>query len=126
MKKAQKIVIGAIIVAIAFLAMVAVSASLRIQNTPLYTYRMEQTSSKMNFLPTEMNRFAYITEKGYTLEYGAAEEFCGAELSGYTCNPFFTCLKTCYNSTVGCGCDTQFTCPQTWCTCLYTFPCPVR
>jgi hypothetical protein len=57
----KKLLIAAAGAAIALLA-VTVTASPWSSNTPLYTYRMEQVSSKMNFLPTEQSIFAYTTE----------------------------------------------------------------
>jgi hypothetical protein len=37
-----------------------------ISDTPLYTVRMEQVCSRMNFL-TEQNTFTYVTNYGYSL-----------------------------------------------------------
>ncbi|MBU7027737.1 MAG: hypothetical protein HXS48_12445 [Theionarchaea archaeon] len=113
MKKTQKIVIGVSVVVASF-AMAAVTASLRTQNTPLYIYRMEQASSKMNFLPTEMNSFTYKTEKGYTLDYnipkgygGNAEPVGGCTLHATTCVNTCpdTCPWTCQETCNGWTCD---------------------
>lgn len=112
-------------------AFVAASPQLK-SNTPLYTYRMEQQSSEMNFLPTEMNGFTYNTEKGYTVNYHA-DNYCGAELlstapgqtfcatcfpecstSEWTCSGSYTCCITCfYQSCWG----TCYTCPGQGHTC---------
>lgn len=64
-------VIAVISVAIASLVITYVAASTGTSYTPLYTFRMEQASSKMNFLPTEVNEFIYGAEKGHTLGPGA-------------------------------------------------------
>ena len=53
----------------------AVSALPSLSSTPLYTFRMEQVSSEMSFLPTERNNFTYTTEKGYNMQY-AVETLC--------------------------------------------------
>ena len=75
-------------------------------NAPLYTYRMEQESSNMNFLPTPMNEFIYTAENGYTLNYDDVKGHIGEK-------PFST-QTTCYN-TLNC-CFTKspgITCPGT-------------
>jgi hypothetical protein len=135
-------VIGTVLV---FCAIAAVTANSLAMNTPLYTYRMEQVSSEMNFLPTEMNGFSYIADKGYTLDYKVTGYCGGVEpLSGvftcaltcqstcpYTCpwtclgNTCGTCLNTCpYTCKSTCGqytCDdtcNDFTCPTTHLTCF--------
>ena len=59
----------AVIGAALALAVTCVTASTSLCNTPLYTFRIEQASSKMNFLPTAMNEFTSTTEKGYNLTY---------------------------------------------------------
>jgi hypothetical protein len=55
-------VIGVIIVGCAALTTATTGIS-----TPLFILRMEQASSGMNFLPTAMTQFMYVTEKGYTV-----------------------------------------------------------
>jgi len=52
-----------------FLASVAM-ASQQVTDTPLYAYRIEQASSKMNFLVTKRNVYSYTAESGYELNYG--------------------------------------------------------
>lgn len=59
-----KILASAIgIVLVFFVAVYTTAATLTESDTPLYTVRMEQISSKMKFFPTEMNNFIY-TAKG--------------------------------------------------------------
>ncbi len=71
--------------------------------TPLYTFRMEQQSNDMHFLPTAVKEIVYTTEKGYTIGYDAAG-CSGVHL-------FDTGVLTCYYST--CGGDTCYlTCPE--------------
>ena len=60
-----RIVIITSIVAV-FLAVVTASPGVQ-SKTPLYTIRMEQASSNMHFLPTEVNEITYTTTQGYTL-----------------------------------------------------------
>ena len=105
--------------AIAFCAVTAVAASPKREvNAPLYTFRMEQASSNMNFLPTAMNGFEYITEKGYVLDC-AGKEYCNNVKPLASENPdtvctciIITCEETCYTCST---CDS--TCPAT---CPYT------
>lgn len=129
----KKVLIAVASIALASLAITAVTASSLALNTPLYTLRMEQASSKMNFLPTAMNKFAYTTENGYNLDYEALVEYCGAvplgsvdtceitcpfvscevgtcsSCSGYTCDAT-SCQPTCQSS---CGGTCWETCPWT-------------
>ncbi len=93
-------------------------------NTPLYTYRMEQQSSSMNFLPREVNGFIYTAENGYTVNYGIhgccsiipLEEPTVPATCPYTCQE--TC-STCYYTCEGTTCEgtCYSTCPNTCCTC---------
>ncbi|MBU7018679.1 MAG: hypothetical protein HXS44_14310 [Theionarchaea archaeon] len=113
-----------------FLIMLAIStlvASSQI-NTPLYARRMEQASSKMNFLPTEMNGFTYSTEQGYILNYGAGG-CCGGPvldpvairtIDGTCVEPTCpdTCRLTCDDPTCEDSCPV--TCPLTCDTCTHT------
>ncbi|MGC1123180.1 MAG: hypothetical protein WBA22_19015 [Candidatus Methanofastidiosia archaeon] len=85
-------------------------------DTPLFTLRMEQASSKMSFLPTAVNDFTYNTENGYTLNSCATGYCGGAVLRGTDATCFHTCMgetcETCYS-----------TCPDTcWSTCPNTCP----
>lgn len=91
-------------------------------NTPLYTYRMEQESSNMHFLPTSMNEFTYAAENGYILNYNV-QGYVGETLSStqttcyntlnccFTKSPAITCPGTC-DSTCPHTCDDP-TCPDT-------------
>lgn len=96
----KKVSLAVLSIAIGSLAVAYVAASSQILNTPLYTFRMEQQSSEMNFLPTEMNTFTYTAERGCNLTYGVVG-WCGVNpLStspASTCNPscFDTCEDTC-------------------------------
>jgi hypothetical protein len=109
----KTILITVVSVSVVLLAVATVTASTRKANTPLYTLRMEQASSKMNFLPTEMTEFTYTTEEGYTMNHGAG--CCnGAYINAET--EYQTCRETC-----GSTCDTCETCPNTcWSTCPNT------
>jgi len=64
--------ISAVVIGMAVLIFLASAAmaSQQVTDTPLYTYRIEQASSKMNFLVTERNVYSYTTESGYELNYG--------------------------------------------------------
>jgi hypothetical protein len=57
-----------VVMSVIFAALAVTVTASALPSTPLYTYRMEQASNKMHFLPTEMNGFTYIAEKGYTLD----------------------------------------------------------
>jgi hypothetical protein len=113
---------------IVLLAITAVTAHNRTVNTPLYMVRMEQVSSRMNFLPTSANEFAYTAEKGYTLNHDGIHGVGGAHvLEPYTeppqCETWETCEETC--ETCWSTCDD--TCPNTCSvTCRNTCPatCP--
>ena len=69
-------------------------------NAPLYTYRMEQVSNRMNFLCTEMNRFSFEARDGFTVNCNVQAVTSAQPLStdetceGYSC--FHTmCYETC-------------------------------
>jgi hypothetical protein len=106
------------------LAVTFLSASSLAANTPLYTVRMEQASSKMHFLPIEVNGFTYTTEKGYHLNYDVMG-YCGVEplSTGKTCDPETCEIETCDEPTCPWSCwqtcpyTCSPTCPQT---CPYT------
>lgn len=107
----------------------AVAASSSPLNTPLYIFRMEQASSEMSFLPTEVNQFTYITEKGYTLDCSVTGSDNVSPLNtgvwsceGSTCQPWHTCWCTCpYTCLNTCGATcTYWTCPMATCfTCIH-------
>lgn len=131
--------------AFAILTITAVTATPWASGTPLYAYRMEQASNKMNFLPTQMTTFTYIAEKGYTVHYGVisggqsdplhitagptACEDCETVTWPYTCEwscwfstcPANTCSNTCYTcpeDTCNSTCTSPWTCHKS--TCAYT------
>ncbi|MBU7045149.1 MAG: hypothetical protein HXS54_01825, partial [Theionarchaea archaeon] len=96
--------------------------------SPLFNLRMEQTSSKMNFLPTEVNGFTYSTEQGCILNYGA-QRCCGGTaldpvairtIDGTCVEPTCpdTCRLTCDDPTCEDSCPV--TCPLTCDTCTHT------
>lgn len=94
--------------------------------TPLYTYRMQQASSSMNFLPMEKNDFIYTAEKGCELQYileGSSDTVGAGNVNDYTwywtldctCQWMWTCYEwTCWPQT----CGYQMTCNVNW-TCQY-------
>lgn len=108
MNRRQKISVAVVSTAVAFLAVTCVSASPQTSDTPLYTMRMEQASSEMNFLPTAVNEFTYNTRDGYTMNYGfGTDRFA---VYSRPIGAFAICTyRTCY-----CTCCTCCTC---WCTC---------
>ena len=121
----RKILFVIVGIAVASVTVAAVTARSLTYNTPLYTVRMEQASSGMNFLPTEMNDFTFTAEIGYNLNY--VPEYCGAESphvyaktygGGDTCWGYYTCPFTCkYNITC------YYTCRPTACApCPYGYP----
>lgn len=113
------------------LAITAVTAYNRSTNTPLYTVRMEQASSKMNFLPTAVKGFTYTAEKGYTLNYDVGYfnviplepptnyQTCPETICGSTCETCQTCPATCPDT---CPATCRYTCDDPTCpaTCPYT------
>jgi len=121
----RKMVIAEVNVVIVVLTVAFVASGSLAANTPLYTVRMEQASSKMNFLPTERSNFVYTTEEGCNLNCNAVGCCNGAKLLGtdYTCYLTIPCVTcnggTCsYTCPYTCGntCDDP-TCPDT---CPYT------
>ena len=114
----------AVISVTAILAVALVTATPLASKTPLYTYRMESASSKMNFLPTTMNSFIYTAEKGYTVYNNLECSECGGGASPLflTCNTCdldlcdeticATCPATC-PYTCGGGSTCSSTCPAT-------------
>lgn len=136
MKSAVAIISIALVLCVATL----VAASSRTQNTPLYTYRMEQASSEMNFYPIERNLFIYTTEKGYKFGYSFSGRVCGyirpfgETGEPETCDPLcedtsqstcwdtcgtcdYTCSATCDGPTCEGTCD-EPTCGNTCTTCV--------
>jgi modification target Cys-rich repeat protein len=119
-KKWTIVLISAALVSLAIACVTATSSACR---TPLYTVRMEQQSSKLNFLPTEVSQFAYTAQKGYNVDYHVAACCYAAPLStspASTCNPscFDTCEDTCEDTCFEtceytCSTCTDPTCPAT-------------
>jgi len=126
MDRMHKITIGVIGVIIAVLAVTAVTANSSPSATPLYTVRMEQASSEMNFLATPVNSFIYTAEKGYTVNCEVAK-ICNSKgcLAQFQTQPYDTC-HTCWQTCITCGdtCNTCVgTCETCWSTCGYTCGC---
>ncbi len=112
MYRRQKMLGLVISVVITFQVFAGVTALGWESNTPLYTLRMEQQSSKLNFLPTEMNEFTYVAQAGYSLDYNA-DGSCGCLGARYvvprwpyTCN---TCDEYYCEEPTHCG-----TCATCW------------
>ena len=94
-----------------------VSANFSI-SSPLYTVRMEEASSKMNFLPHGVTSFTYAAEEGYMIT-------CNAGVYCHVLHITSTSEPTCILPT--CDFTCQYTCAQTSCqttcyTCLETCP----
>ncbi|MBU6996543.1 MAG: hypothetical protein HXS41_15370 [Theionarchaea archaeon] len=123
----KRLSIAAVGIVVALLTIMFATATSLMADTPLFTLRMEQVSSKMSFLPTVMNGFTYHTENGYTFSNCAAGYCGGAGLLGTdaTCHPTCdtcaaTCPDTCYNT---CPDTCYNTCPDTCvATCVATCP----
>ena len=116
MDKTQKILLASLSVALAFLAASAVAARPQTSSTPLYTFRMEQMSHGMNFLPSERNTFTYTAAKGHTVAYDAVQEmYCGGfdGIDYIDTSPISTC-HTCYKTCKTCG-ETCNTCDPPAC-----------
>ena len=117
----KKVATAAIGVIVVFLVVTYVTASPSV-NTPLYRYRMEQSSSKMNFLPTTFNTFVYTVEKGYEVRLDVLGGNGGiGDINSviYTCQTTGgTCVSTCESS---CPDTCWPTCPHScWYTCAHT------
>ena len=128
------ILIGSLCAVLAVCAVAAVSADPSPASTPLYTLRMEQHSSELNFLPTEVNDFTYTTGDGFTLNCDVSTTCCTdvqplstapggtfcftcppeCDTSEWTCHGNYTCYYTCEGH--GYTCD-QTSCQETCSTC---------
>ena len=62
----QKMMIVFVSGAFVLYAAAAVTADSWSSHTPLYTFRMEQVCSKMNFLPITVNGFTYIKKSTFS------------------------------------------------------------
>ena len=134
MNRKQKVLVAVVSGVCISLVVSTVIASSLAAHAPLYTVRMEQASSKMNFLPTQVNTFTYVAENGYTLNYDIAgcEGIRGEPTTGRTCEGTcydptcpLTCWSTCDDPTCGDTCPdtcplTCYTCEKTCDTCPYT------
>ena len=92
------------------------------EGSPLHTYRMEETSSGMNFLPTLVNDFTYNTEKGYFLNFSGVNGRGEGILAPKTI--IQTCADSCWSDTCDITCYelTCRRCPVTeYDTCWFTF-----
>lgn len=109
MDRKLKTAIAMTVAAFVFFAAVVTASSFVASDTPLYSYRMEQASNKMHFLPTDMNTFSYNTEKGYNLDFevtgNPGDGILDTWQTPWTC-VFSTCVYTCTT------CDAP-TCPDT-------------
>ncbi len=70
-KQGSLIVVGG---ALILLTATSLTGSLLLPSSPLYAVRMDQASSKMDFLPTEQNTFTYVAEDGYSLTFGTSPD----------------------------------------------------
>ncbi|KYK28139.1 MAG: hypothetical protein AYK19_05810 [Theionarchaea archaeon DG-70-1] len=114
----KKLFLAATGMVIAFLAVTAVTASPRaFLSTPLHTFRMEQASNEMRFLPVAANNFAYNVENGHNLNYDGMEGFCSNAVPLMTAN-YCTYEPTCCGST--CVNTCWYTCVSTCATCVST------
>ena len=113
MDKTQKRISVFVASSALILTVACAAGSFWVSTTPLYTYRMEQVSSRMNFLPTKVNEFAYTAENAYTLEYHVSGNY--DDTKPLECSYYLTtCADTC-RSTCNPTCDDPFTC--NWSTC---------
>ena len=71
-------VIAALSMALVFCAITAVAAKPSAPDTPLYTFRMEEASSEMNFFPKQKSNFTYTAEKVYTVDFAVSAKYCDA------------------------------------------------
>lgn len=119
----RKMVIAEVSVVSVVLAVAFIASGSLAAHTPLYTVRMEQASSKMNFLPTERSNFVYTTEEGCNLDFNAVGCCNSAKLLDTvdTCCLTTPCV-TCNGDTcsVTCPATCPNTCPNTCYTCPYT------
>lgn len=123
----KKLMVVALIAATALIIATTVSAS-SFTGSPLFSLRMEQQSSKMNFLPAEIKGFTYAAESKSCLTLDMSlccnavplgpeptSEQNPCEWTVQTCP--LTCLNTCPQT-----CQTCYTCLVETCpnTCSFT------
>lgn len=126
--------IGLVGIAVVSLTMNTVVASWKTSASPLFNYRMQQASNKMNFTPAVPCIFTYTAEKGCSLGYQTCEACFGKPLPNFTrstcdiyeqtCDTCYdTCPGTCYNTCPN-SCGTCGTCYSTCSTCSTCYPSP--
>ncbi len=110
-KSRRWILIGLVSVFTVSLAVATVFAATSITDkSPLFNYRMQQASSRMNFMPARPDTFTYTTEQGSCLNYGTCMG-CSGALPLHT-HYYDTCIQDC---TIPVTCET---CPSTcWSSC---------
>ena len=110
--------VGVISVFIVSLTVAAGSATFLTTNSPLFNLRMEQASSRMNFLPRDVHTFTYATGNGYTVNIEVSG-FCSVRPMAPDTEP--ECKPD--PISVSGTCD-QWTCGDTcWYTCHYVNTC---
>ena len=114
-------------IALVFVAVAATTARPGTSfTTPLYTFRMEQASNDMNFLPAEGNGFTFDTKSGHAVNYDFVVYHDYDEPLSTNCKP--TCADTCPNTCFPtCSSTCVDTCPNTcvdtcFQTCVNTCP----
>jgi hypothetical protein len=114
------VLFAAILVTSAVVTVAAVTCES--STTPLYTFRMEQASNKMNFLPTPVNTITYSAMGGSILNYAGSGCCTAAPLgTAETCEGCSTIEITCYMCPDTWWSTCGDTCPNTcWNTCTYT------
>lgn len=100
-----------LVIGVIALLAVTVTATSWGGNTPLYTVRMEQASSKMHFLPAIMNTVVYTAEQGYTLTCAVTGGTIPFKPETTDTCEGWTCEYTCVGST--CASTCPYTCPNT-------------
>ncbi|MBU6997570.1 MAG: hypothetical protein HXS41_08590 [Theionarchaea archaeon] len=123
--KKQKLGIVVILAVLVFSTVTFTAADFSTFFTPLYTVRMEQASSKMNFLSTPVNEFTYSTEGGQTFGYHITGRTCACwgdqtpqlPLTCNTCDDYYCEEPTHCGTCVTCYSTCQDTCPNTCSTC---------
>ena len=125
--------IAAAVYAALLCTVLAVTAHSTLLHTPLYTIRMEQVSSRMNFLPQSVNEFTYTAKNECTLNYraGCCTSVEPLEITWEGDPTCSTCdQETCYGTTceqTACGGNTCSTCTQPTCeTCETCSTCPTQ
>ena len=114
------IVIAASVTLVFFAAAVTARPQATVTDTPLYTFRMEQASNNMHFLPATVNEFTYTTQKGFTVACDTT--LYSGSITPQTVPQVYTIWVTC--KTCGPTCDTcRRTCNTCYCTCEWPCRC---